>query len=206
MTRNVTGLSARAAAALGVAATLVPAPALAQKDVTDDKVTVMDVAMTPVEDLNLRKDPIPPVLLRAREEPYADPGFSDCAQIRQEVGNLDAVLGEDFDTASPEKRKLTAEKVAKQLVGTLIPFRGVIREVTGANKHAYEFSKAIVAGLMRRAYLKGLGQAMGCPYPARPQPQQVAQAEQARTIAPPPVERTAGSPVFVSEPVVQTIK
>src|SRR5690606_3851558 len=73
-----------------------------------------------------------------------------------------------FDTATPEERDMSAEKIAKQIVGSLIPFRGIIREITGANRHAYDFSQAIVAGLSRRAYLKGLGHEMNCDYPLRP--------------------------------------
>lgn len=184
-------------AAAGLLA-LMPTPAAAQQtDVTDNRVTVEDVAMTPLEDLNLANDPIPPALLRAREDIYANPGYSSCAELRQPIADLDAVLGEDYDTATPEEREMSAEKIAKQIVGSLIPFRGIIRELTGANKHAYEFSQAIVAGLSRRAYLKGLGQEMGCAYPVRP-------AEN-RPVASTPDEGNGadGDTVFYSTPVVQ---
>ena len=95
---------------------------------------------------------------------------SDCHGIRREVADLDAVLGDDFDTAPPPERELTPTGVAQKVVGFFIPFRGIIREISGANSHEYQFREAIAAGLMRRAYLKGLGQQMGCPYPARPAP------------------------------------
>ena len=81
-----------------------------------------------------------------------------------------AVLGEDYDTAVLPERELSPERVAQQIVAYFIPFRGVIREVSGANRHEYEFRQAISAGLMRRAYLKGRGEQMGCAYPARPYP------------------------------------
>lgn len=173
-------------------------PAAAQQtDVTDNRVTVEDVAMTPLEDLNLAKDPIPPALLRARADIYENPGYSSCSELRQPIADLDAVLGEDYDTATPEEREMSAEKIAKQVVGSLIPFRGIIRELTGANKHAYEFSQAIIAGLSRRAYLKGLGQEMGCAYPIRP-------AEN-RPVAAVPDEEDGDEEgtVFYSTPVVQ---
>lgn len=83
---------------------------------------------------------------------------------------LNAVLGEDYDTAQATERELTPEAVAQKVVAYFIPFRGVIREVSGANRHEWEFRQAISAGLMRRAYLKGRGEQMGCPYPARPRP------------------------------------
>jgi hypothetical protein len=84
------------------------------------------------------------------------------------VQELDAVLGPDFDVATPAERKLTFGGVAKSVVGSFIPFRGVIREISGANKHAQDFQDAILAGMMRRAFLKGQGLKLGCKYPARP--------------------------------------
>lgn len=145
-------------------------PALAQEDVTDESKDAMDVAMTPIDDLNLSHDPIPQILLDARTDPYANYGLEQCAGIHAAVADLDAVLGDDFDSAAPDKRERSVASVAQSAVGMLIPFRGIIREISGASKHEYEFRKAIAAGLMRRAYLKGLGEARGCEYPARPMP------------------------------------
>jgi hypothetical protein len=53
------------------------------------------------------------------------------------------------------------------VVGSLIPFRGIIRELSGANDQQRKVSTAIQAGVARRAYLKGVGQQRGCAYPAR---------------------------------------
>jgi len=174
MTHNATGSlnCARAALpALAAAALLLSAlPAHAQEDVTDERVTVGDVMLTPLTDLNISKDPIPPVLIRAYAAPYDDVGLTDCSYILQEIGNLDAVLGEDFDTAAREQPSGSTEKIAQSVLASFIPFRGVIRHFSGANRHALEFHEAITAGLSRRAFLKGLGQGMGCAYPARPAP------------------------------------
>lgn len=38
----------------------------------------------------------------------------------------------------------------------IIPFRGIVRKITGAEKHAKEVEKAYQAGKLRRAFLKGL--------------------------------------------------
>ena len=81
---------------------------------------------------------------------------------------LDEVLGADRDVATGERRDLTLGKVAKSAVSSLIPFRSVIREITGAADHKRNFEDAILAGAIRRGFLKGLGEARGCPYPARP--------------------------------------
>jgi hypothetical protein len=144
-----------------------------QKPVTDKTVTARDVGMTPIQDLNLEKDEIPPLLIAAQNDPYATAGLKKCANYVTAVQELDVVLGPDFDVATPEERKLTAGGVAKSVVGSFIPFRGVIREISGANKHAQEFQDAIVAGVMRRAFLKGQGLKLGCKYPARPADEKV---------------------------------
>ena len=145
-------------------------PAHAQEDVTDERVSVGDVMLTPLNDLNISKDPIPPVLIRAHAAPYDDMGLADCSGILQEIGNLDAVLGEDFDTAARERPGASTEKVAQSVLASFIPFRSVIRHLSGANRHAEDFKEAITAGLARRAYLQGLGQGKSCDYPARPAP------------------------------------
>ena len=171
MTRSaiVSLKSAKLCAAGAVALALAAAPAWAQNMPGDQDTTVGEVAMTPLDDLNLTKDPIPPILLQAVEEPYASPPTQECEDIRVEIGDLDAVLGDDYDTAPPADRSdVDAGGIVKRIVGWLIPYRGIIREVSGANKHEWEFRQAIAAGLMRRAYLKGLGEARECPYPARP--------------------------------------
>ncbi len=154
---------------------LLPAPLAAEEEeqqadkvVTDDSVNAMDVASTPIQDLNLSKDEIPPLLLEAQRAPYSTEGLDRCRNYQVAVVELDAVLGPDFDIADVEERKLTAGRVAKSLVGALIPFRGVIREVSGASDHQRDFQDAILAGVMRRAFLKGMGLKEGCAYPARP--------------------------------------
>lgn len=164
--------------------------------------------MTPLSDLNLARDAIPPTLVRARAAPYANEGYDDCTEVRREIGDLDAVLGDDFDTAPPEEREFSAGEIAQRVVAHFIPFRGIIREISGANEHEYEFREAITAGLMRRAYLKGIGQQMGCSYPARPAPPALV----ARLESPAPSEPQAEAIVAaaaadtpaVSRPVVQS--
>lgn len=183
----------------------------AQDDVTSNRPSVRDVAMTPLSDLNLSQDPIPPVLLSARAAPYSNRGVGDCGDIRREVGDLDAVLGDDFDTSPPDRRGISVTGVAQSVVGSFIPFRGIIREISGARSHEYDFREAIAAGLMRRAFLKGRGLEMGCPYPASPAtPALVAQLDAAAARqdedSEAPVTIQDGDTQFVSQPVVQSTK
>ena len=154
-----------------VALALLAAPASAADDnkpVNEENVSARDVAVTPLEDLNLENDPIPPLLLAAQQDPYGTAGLKKCGQYSTAIEDLNAVLGPDFDIASKDERSMTVGSVAKSVVGALIPFRGVIREISGANKHEREFQDAVVAGVMRRAFLKGMGLKLGCKYPARP--------------------------------------
>ncbi len=158
---------------------LLPAPLCAQDQegeeqktednvVTGDSVSARDVAATPIQDLNLDSEDIPPLLLEAQQDPYGTKGLRTCRQYASAIGELDNFLGADFDIIEVEQRKLSVGGVAQSVVGSFIPFRGIIREISGANKHEEEMQDAILAGMMRRAFLKGMGLKLGCAYPARP--------------------------------------
>ena len=203
--------AARAAFAILLAgsASAFALPAAAQQDVTEKKTTMEDVAMTPLSDLNIRRDPIPQVLVEARNAPYNSENLGECEDIRREVGNLDAVLGDDFDTAQPGERDgISPTGVARSVIGSFIPFRGIIREISGANDHEYNFREAIAAGLMRRAYLKGIGREWECPYPASPAPSalvaKLREAERDPENEDGVVMTAEDGTRFVSQPVVQS--
>lgn len=121
-----------------------------------------DAAMTPVEDVNLKKREIPPVLLSAQDDPYSAEGTRSCAQLRVAISELDAVLGADFDSGAETKNGLTAGRVAKGVVASFIPFRGVIREVSGAAGAERRYNAAVDAGIARRGYLRGVARMRGC--------------------------------------------
>lgn len=162
-------LGAMAAAAPPLAAQEArPPESKPEKPVTDRDPDAVDVVATPVTDLNLRKGEIPPILLAAQEEPYGLAGLRRCTDLVAEVRRFDAVLGEDFDTAQATNRRISPGKVAQSVVGSFIPFRGLIREISGANENERRLQYAIYAGSARRAFLKGVGLQRGCPWPARP--------------------------------------
>ena len=56
----------------------------------------------------------------------------------------------------------------KSTAEALIPLRNWVRKLSGAEQASRQVTRAIAAGIVRRAYLKGLGQAKGCPPPAAP--------------------------------------
>lgn len=161
-------LVASAASALAMVTAL---PASAQQDqqpVTDRDPDAERVAETPLRDLNLKKDGVPPVLEAAARNPYATEGLASCAAVTAAVRELDSLLGPDFDLGEVERNGTTPGKVAESIVGSLIPFRGLIREATGAASAERQLQVAIFAGATRRGFLKGLGVQRGCNWPAKP--------------------------------------
>ncbi|MBA2919248.1 hypothetical protein GON01_15215 [Sphingomonas sp. MAH-20] len=124
-----------------------------------------EAAMTPVEDVNLKKKDIPPVLLSAQDDPYSSEGTRNCAQLTTALASLDAVLGPDFDSGIEGKHGPAPTSVAKSVVGSFIPFRGVIREVSGAAGAQRRYDAAVDAGIARRGYLRGIARAKGCKRP-----------------------------------------
>jgi len=137
------------------------------KPVTDRDPSLGDAVATPASDLNLKKDEIPALLLAAQERPYAMTGLRRCTDIAAAVGQLDAVLGPDIDLPADARSGVTAGRVAQAAIGSFIPFRGLIRELSGANEQERKIQAAVQAGFARRAFLKGAGEARGCRYPAR---------------------------------------
>lgn len=143
----------------------------------------MGVATSPLRDVNLLRTKIPPVLLEALENPYATPKPMSCAEIAALIAPLDEALGPDMDQPKPKKgeegliaqgREFIGDEAMKMAVGAaqdLIPMRGWVRRLTGAERHDKLVRAAITAGGVRRGYLKGVGQAKGCRPPAAPTPQ-----------------------------------
>jgi hypothetical protein len=172
MTRNATGFWRSASARLffaGAASALLAACASTGGEPAANWAAPPSNGLTraSVDKLDLASDPIPPILIQARKSPYALTNTGSCERIAQEMALLNAVLGEDYDTSTARERPADN---AGEVLATLIPFRGVFREVSGASRKEWEFRESISAGLMRRAYLKGRGEQMGCAYPSRPYP------------------------------------
>jgi hypothetical protein len=179
-------------------------------------ISAEDVVTTPASDLNIKRDEIPALLRAAEERPYVLQGLNTCSQITGAIGELDAILGEDVDLPQDGNRKMRPGRVAQSVVGSLIPFRGLIREISGANAHDRALQQAVLAGVARRSFLKGIGQGKGCRYPARAATIEVYNARMAALNAgrdAPKSDRDAkasasstSSVQFVSTPVVQGAK
>lgn len=148
---------------------------------------VIDAATGPLEDLNIKQRDIPPLLEKIAEDPYAPPTPLKCAKIRTELGELEALLGPDIKPAAEGVEMAHNERVFSdiqnlqmpdaetvadtggdflhdKIIGlvrdqtNILPFRSVLRSITGANRYQRKVENAYLAGKLRRAYLKGLAQ------------------------------------------------
>lgn len=151
---------------------LASAPALGQTAVAPANVKAEDVAMSPLSDLNVRKKDVPVVLEAAMAKPYDLGRIRSCLGLKTAIIDLDVALGDDIDVASGEKSDMenvgnSAGAIAKSVIGSFVPFRGVIRELSGANAQDRMWNRALYAGTARRAFLKGIGEQRGCAWPAR---------------------------------------
>lgn len=110
----------------------------------------------PARDVGLEKTKIPPLLERASDNPYALVGAADCAQIAGSIAALTKVLGPDFTASPSANRRNVAGIGGTAIVNSLIPFRGVVRAVSGADAADKRKLAAVDAGLARRGFLRGL--------------------------------------------------
>jgi len=124
---------------------------------------------SPLRDFNLGTDDIPAVLQRAASNTYGKPAPFDCASLGAEIIALDLVLGPDLDQfKSADTSGEFAASVLSGAITGLIPYHSVLRLISGARQRERRVAAAIAAGGVRRAYLKGLGEASGCAVPAAP--------------------------------------
>lgn len=141
--------------------------------------SVTGAVSAPMRDLNLLRSKIPPVLLDALEDPYKRPRPATCSELIALLRPLNEALGADIDEpSSPDDRALiakgrdvageTALGMMASAAQDLIPLRGWVRKLSGAEQHDRLVRAAITAGGIRRGYLKGLGEARGCNPPATP--------------------------------------
>lgn len=129
---------------------------------------------SPLRDVNVLRTKIPTVLLEAMADPYQRPAHATCAALAAAILPLNGALGADLDEPAVneddlmDRGKDAALGAMAGFASDVIPFRGWVRKLSGAERHDGLVTAAITAGGVRRAYLKGLGEAKGCPPPATP--------------------------------------
>lgn len=124
-----------------------------------------EIMAQPARDVGISKLKIPPVLVKARDAPYDLRGLNTCAQLADAVAELSAVLGPDFAPGEAWRENRTgklAEAGGRAVVNSLIPYRGLVREVTGAAPQQRRLDDAVSAGFARRGFLRGLHDGRRC--------------------------------------------
>ena len=143
---------------------------------------VGDAAVTPLSDLNLVKAEIPPLLQQIQSQPYQIPQAYTCESLTLDIADLDAVLGADLDAPASDDKPGLVERGSNEAqdaaIGafqrtteSVVPFRGWIRKLTGAERRSRKVAAAIAAGMSRRSFMKGLKASLNCKsesVPAKP--------------------------------------
>jgi hypothetical protein len=165
----------------------------------------------PLHDLNMMQDQIPPVLLRAEDKPYDVSDLDTCNDVLNKVAELDLALGPDVDMPKEDKKRTRASRgadfaadaaldAAGSAVEHFIPMRGTIKQITGATRYENHVKHAILSGEVRRSFLKTVGMAHNCTWPAAPlefKPAQVADASASWTVRP-MLASASGAPVVLA--------
>lgn len=147
-----------------LSALLIVAPGYAQS-AKDVEKAAENMATSPLKDANIMQEDIPSLLVQASAAPYAMGGLKTCKQFSAAISQLDGVLGPDVDVVKAKEGQSVGEVAldgVQTVASSLIPGRGIIRKITGADAHDEKVRAAYYSGGLRRAYLKGTARAKGC--------------------------------------------
>jgi len=147
---------------------------------SDTTTRVGTAATTPLNDLNIVKAKIPAILKASKKHPYLAPADQSCSAIVLEIHQLDEVLGADLDTPDSDQNPSLIERGTSEAENSaikslqhsaegIIPYRGWVRKLTGAERHSKHVSAAITAGSIRRAFLKGFAASHDCDWSNTPE-------------------------------------
>lgn len=174
----------RTLAATGIAALLLSLGGCA----SDTPKRLGTAAVTPLSDLNVVRADIPDILEDAQKEPYLMPKEPSCVGLALEIRKLDEVLGADLDAPATDKRPSLIDRASglanDQAVGALqrtaqdlVPFRGWVRKLSGAERYSKRVAASIAAGSIRRGFLKGVAASQNCLWQTTPDEVQKAEVK-----------------------------
>lgn len=138
---------------------------------TKDQNRIEEIGSTPLRDLNIAKVEIPPILRDAVDNPYLLPADKSCPALLAQVNELDEELGPDLDTPDEELDRMDSSRKAlgnaatgalQKTVEGAIPFRGWLRKLSGAERRSRKAQAAVLAGQVRRGYLRGVMASSAC--------------------------------------------
>ena len=118
----------------------------------------------PFRDLGLMREVIPAPLAKAYGAPYAIDDPVACPALSAEIASLNAVLRPDVDDIQPKAGSAAGDMLFDAFQGALdLPFRGALRRLSGAEGRDRARAAAVLAGMVRRGWLKGVAHEAGCP-------------------------------------------
>jgi len=136
-----------------------------QNGLRDARAKAIDIGSQPARDVGMVKREIPPILQRAYDNPYSLKALDNCAALEAEIVALNGALGPDFDAedkTNESRNGKMAEAGGKMVVNSLVPFRGLVREITGAAPADRHLNNVVDAGFARRGFLRGVHLTKGC--------------------------------------------
>ena len=143
-----------------------PAPPPPSSSTGDAAKKAEGIVTQPAKDVGITKSEIPPVLVKASDDPYSLAGLKTCRQLVAAIQELNGVLGPDFTAGGAAANENRTERIAvaggKAVVNSIIPFRGLVREVSGAAPAQRALNAAIDTGYARRGFLRGVHRKQGC--------------------------------------------
>lgn len=148
----------------------VETPTQATTTTTKEKVVetgerAREIASQPARDVGAQKVDVPMPIQQAAAAPYSLKGLSGCTQLSRTIVALNDVLGPDYDSAVTLRENRAgklAEAGGKSIVNAVIPFRGLVREVSGAAPSERRLDADIKAAIARRGFLRGVATARRC--------------------------------------------
>ena len=126
---------------------------------------VGDAMQQPFRDVSWMREEPPEILKQAVLDPYRFNEDARCDDVLSVIGALDVLLGPDIDAYElTEDSVADAGALAVDAVTGFIglPFRGVFRWMSGAGQREKVLADAILSGLARRSFLKGVARTTGC--------------------------------------------
>jgi len=135
---------------------------------------VGQVMEQPLRDISWMREEPPEILKQAALKPYELAEGVPCGELTSEIAALDLFLGADIDAYDAnEESGVDAGGLAIDAVSDVfgLPFRGVLRWISGAGKREKVLANAILSGLARRSFLKGVARGAHCTHTPDPEPE-----------------------------------
>lgn len=131
----------------------------------DTRKRALEIGSQPGRDVGVMRRDMPAILEEALADPYTLKGLKTCVQLAGEVRKLNEALGPDYIVGNEVKENRAgklAEAGGRTVINSIIPFRGLVREISGAAPAERRLDAALDAGLARRGFLRGVHYKQRC--------------------------------------------